>query len=525
MRKESFKSIHLPQTNIRKSANFKLFSFIFSFAWLMLILITTSTVYSQIKLQKGTVGKKYEVSLTAEGTSSKVTWMLSAGRLPDGISLDPNTGQISGIPTKAGTFGFKLTATDSGVSKMSGEQIFTVDIAEEVVPKLTIKVSSPDSPNPGDNEKKDQPTISQKSNSDAVTINVSNEFKMRDDIDLKQLKIKPEKVDKVITELIKSSDSDEKLKLDDYCVIHLVRWKPAAGENKAGKFEADDHWYLYQKAKDPKDNTKEIWVEQEKYEGARIYGSRRIAALLIHLDARESWDIKYGVKVNMRIPAPLQNALDLAGIALSKGPGAEQSPVNLWGGGFIRNIRYVPSDVVFSANILFADDTGTSSQQAKEFGKKYVNEGRYHWDVSVGIPIKSVSEIKYDTTNNVVTARKVEKQNAYGFLNIFLNPKGVDLESDSFLSTPHLVFGVPITGKPLDNPVAGLGFGVYKTPIKFNFFVGAVFSKVRDPKTLNVGDPADAAKLETDFRTHRVTKLTFGVNFSIRQIKEAFNKK
>ena len=100
------------------------------------------------------------------------------------------------------------------------------------------------------------------------------------------------------------------LKLEDYCIVQVVRWKPAAAAKDApAKYESKDRWYLFQNVLDPKTKAP-VWALQKQYEGGRIFGSKRVAALLTHLDALPSWDIKYAVKVTSRIPANVQNVLN-----------------------------------------------------------------------------------------------------------------------------------------------------------------------------------------------------------------------
>jgi hypothetical protein len=216
---------------------------------------------------------------------------------------------------------------------------------------------------------------------------------------------------------------------------------------------------------------------------------------------------------------------------LGKGKRDKDQTVDLWGGQMLPRIAHVPSNILVEGNTLFVNPDHKQTQQPKEFSKLYDNEGRYHWDVSVGFPFSKIRELEYNFTpdgapanNGVVTTRKKERQSAYAFLNIFLNPKGADLKQDGFLSTPHLVFGLPFTGKPLDRPVVGLGIGLYKSWLKVNFFAGAVFNNVREPKTLVEGDVTTGSALEADLRSRRVTKLIFGVNFPLSQAREFFNK-
>ena len=59
-----------------------------------------------------TVGTVYEFSITASGAPAP-TFAVTAGALPDGLSLDAVTGKITGTATTAGTFTFTVTATNS----------------------------------------------------------------------------------------------------------------------------------------------------------------------------------------------------------------------------------------------------------------------------------------------------------------------------------------------------------------------------------------------------------------------------
>ena len=71
--------------------------------------ITTSS------LPDGKVGEAYSQTLTANGTTP-IKWSISGGALPDGLSLNKDTGEISGTPTADGTAKFTVKATNSAGS-------------------------------------------------------------------------------------------------------------------------------------------------------------------------------------------------------------------------------------------------------------------------------------------------------------------------------------------------------------------------------------------------------------------------
>ncbi len=64
-------------------------------------------------LQDGEIGIKYSQKLEAYGGSSNYTWAVAGGSLPDGLTLDGNSGTISGMPTTTGKIYFSVKVTDS----------------------------------------------------------------------------------------------------------------------------------------------------------------------------------------------------------------------------------------------------------------------------------------------------------------------------------------------------------------------------------------------------------------------------
>ncbi|MFN7973831.1 MAG: Ig domain-containing protein [Acidobacteriota bacterium] len=89
--------------------------------------ITCGTItLSPASLPNGVINVAYNQVVTAGGGTAPYTFTVTAGALPTGLTLFLN-GQISGIPTTAGTFNFTITATD--VNGCQGSQAYTVIIA------------------------------------------------------------------------------------------------------------------------------------------------------------------------------------------------------------------------------------------------------------------------------------------------------------------------------------------------------------------------------------------------------------
>ncbi len=60
----------------------------------------------------GTVGTTYSSSVTATQSQGTVSYAVTSGSLPSGISLNTSTGALAGIPLTAGVFTFSIKATD-----------------------------------------------------------------------------------------------------------------------------------------------------------------------------------------------------------------------------------------------------------------------------------------------------------------------------------------------------------------------------------------------------------------------------
>src|ERR1039458_7514547 len=66
-------------------------------------------------LPNGSVGTAYSQTLTATGGNGAHTWQLTAGTLPNGLTLNASTGLIGGTPTnQVNATPLTFLATDSG---------------------------------------------------------------------------------------------------------------------------------------------------------------------------------------------------------------------------------------------------------------------------------------------------------------------------------------------------------------------------------------------------------------------------
>ena len=84
-----------------------------------------------------TEGVAYNATVSGEFGTAPYTFAVASGSLPTGLTLDANSGAITGTPSVADTFNFTLTATDS--LSAVGSQAYTVVINPQVtLPATTL---------------------------------------------------------------------------------------------------------------------------------------------------------------------------------------------------------------------------------------------------------------------------------------------------------------------------------------------------------------------------------------------------
>jgi hypothetical protein len=96
--------------------------------------------FSSPTISQATVGTSYFTLLTPKGEQGTVTYELTSGTLPDGLSLNTSTGIISGTPTTATTSTFSIKITDT----LSAAQVFyhTQEFTLTVVPAPVVTTIS-----------------------------------------------------------------------------------------------------------------------------------------------------------------------------------------------------------------------------------------------------------------------------------------------------------------------------------------------------------------------------------------------
>jgi len=99
-------------------------------------LIIDSTGCPSITLSPTTLpgaaqGAPYAETVAAGGGTGPYTYALTAGALPDGMTLNTISGEISGAPMESGSYAFNITATDS--TQCTGTQSYTLAVTCPVI--------------------------------------------------------------------------------------------------------------------------------------------------------------------------------------------------------------------------------------------------------------------------------------------------------------------------------------------------------------------------------------------------------
>lgn len=95
----------------------------------------TGSILPEIVTESVPNGVKYVpysvmVQTNNHDDASKVTFSVDAGSLPKGVSLNENTGEIYGVPTKTGTYKFSIKASFSAEGVADSVKEYTIEVAE-----------------------------------------------------------------------------------------------------------------------------------------------------------------------------------------------------------------------------------------------------------------------------------------------------------------------------------------------------------------------------------------------------------
>jgi len=234
--------------------------------------------------------------------------------------------------------------------------------------------------------------------------------------------------------------------------------------------------------------------------------------------------LSYKIDITKKVPAPIQDLQGIAKIAFAGHAAGIKVPIQLQTvsicGGKAFIVTPLPSDMTVSAQVTAGTKTNPST---KELGKNtFDNEKKYRYDFSFALPLKSFNDLTVNSSDLTLTAKKVEKQNLFAVFD--LSPVPYDTKKASFQLVPVLLYGVPITGKPLNHHLLAGAVGLNKV----QFFAGVIFNHDRDLTSVPAPPPGTSTGTATGagpIRDRWVTQFTYGINFPVSAITEMLKKK
>lgn len=307
-----------------------------------------------------------------------------------------------------------------------------------------------------------------------------------------------------------------------YLIVNLVHWIPGANNGAGDAHAPESSWYLIHPESGRSTSLKDPVLDAS----LRIFGSKSIGLLVVHegISAIAPMNVRYTIEAKAKKSVQESDALSLFNLVVGGVRALARNPADdyLVGARPITNISKLPADIAISGAAYPRTGSAEEQKAAATFTQTYDDEGFARWDVSIGIPVKGVSEVQYNSTDGTVQAKTVSKVNAYGLFHWY--PYPVDLKSD-YPWLPSVVGGLPLSGKPLNKPFVGLAIGTRKPfPFRVNVFAGVVFNKVFSPATLPTGSSASPGQLNNDLDSHRVRKLLVGIDIPIPQFIKAISK-
>ena len=96
------------------------------------------TIITETPLPRASVGGTYTARLDAEQGVQPYNWSIVVGALPPGLTLDPASGEISGMPSRAGEYGATLRVEDSAGQSGLKEFLLQVEPPSQEPPTLSV---------------------------------------------------------------------------------------------------------------------------------------------------------------------------------------------------------------------------------------------------------------------------------------------------------------------------------------------------------------------------------------------------
>lgn len=100
--------------------------------------VTSSLVITTNSLPTPVLGQSYNQTISTSGGVSPITFSITSGKLPNGLTLNSNTGAITGIPNTPGTYSFTIMITDSNGSTFTKTFSWTIEARPDPTKDATV---------------------------------------------------------------------------------------------------------------------------------------------------------------------------------------------------------------------------------------------------------------------------------------------------------------------------------------------------------------------------------------------------
>jgi hypothetical protein len=293
---------------------------------------------------------------------------------------------------------------------------------------------------------------------------------------------------------------------DFYAVIHILKWSDVQSNKQT---VVGEHWYVYHPVG-------QGWTQDQFTDGKRLFGTKSFFILYVHLHLASTLSNipvpVYQIQITKTIPQNVANLFAL--LQLETGAAARPPDYpDKWGGRVIV-VGQRPSDIKIDPRAI-TDPSKPASSSEVTTAQTFHNEGKYWWDVSVAVPVKKISELKFDSTNNTVAPTQTSTQNMFAVLDIYLKP--IDLSGTTYSLIPHPLVGVSMAKQPLHKILVGGAVGFHFVEV----YAGALFAKQQSLTGLSTGSPATPPQVAAASKFGYETQFSVGINLPVRSIVNA----
>jgi hypothetical protein len=356
---------------------------------------------------------------------------------------------------------------------------------------------------------------------------------------------------------------------DDYIIFHVVNWK---GSDTSALKMAKQNWYVY--------NIDSKW-DTTAFTGTRIFGKKSVYLYTIHLElpalTDATYEARYAVDEKGKAPAFLDHLLGIGKLFGISAPTAGIQQLNGWWYAWPLDVQFVPADLQITPEIVLVPIASNSAQPAAPpapggtslgppapevplpgapapakpvapakpgaakppaaappkpaapkptppadvtlDAKTFDNEGKYHIDFSVAVPLTKITQLSYIQTSNSIAPAKIDQQKIFALFDYY--PVAVDIKNSIFPKTPYLLTGVAIGSQPLKKALFGIGWG----PVYANFYAALLLNTQAAPAGWNCGDKPPAAMAGASLTSRHCPEFNFGLNVAVGAVADALKSK